>query len=189
MHDLKPTEARPQGLTTEQFFYFFLRLRKGEVRRTVQVLRTRYPEEGPRQHAQRVVAAKTRLSALGGTLLYVPALFPGVGQGLKLAGVVGGGSMLTRMHLYMILEIALLFGRDIDDISRVPEMSAVVAATGLGAAAPLLLQLVEVPAWYALPAGGLSTTLATQLIGQSAIHFYAGEVQESPIPRADNRAY
>jgi len=34
-----------QSLATENFFYFFLRLRKGEIRRTVQALRARHPEE------------------------------------------------------------------------------------------------------------------------------------------------
>jgi hypothetical protein len=46
-------------------------------------------------------------------------------------GFVGGTAAITRMHLYLILEIALLYGMDIDDEARVPEMIAVVAATSL----------------------------------------------------------
>ncbi len=166
-----------QSLTTEQFFYFFLRLRKGEVRRTVQTLRGRYPDEDPKQLAHRLIVAKSRLAMLGGSLLHLPLVVPGIGPALKLLGLVGATSMLTRMHLYLILEIALVYGRDIDDSARVPEMSAVVAATGLGAAAPpLLVQALELNPLYALPIGAMSTTAVTQLIGRSAIHFFGRDL-------------
>ena len=46
------------------------------------------------------------------------------GQALKILGVAGGASVLTRMHLYLIMEIALLYGKDIEDQARVPEMVA-----------------------------------------------------------------
>jgi hypothetical protein len=111
-----------QSLATDQLFYFFLRLRKGEIRRTVQVLQSRYPEESPAQLAQRLIDSKATVSLIGGTLLHLPLLFPGIGQALKLLGVVGATSLLTSMHLYLILEIALVFGKDIDDQARVPEM-------------------------------------------------------------------
>lgn len=164
---------RRQSLTTDQFFYFFLRLRKGEVRRTVQVLQERFPTEGPQQLSKRLIASKARLSLLGGSLLQVPMLLPGIGQVLKLAGVVGGASMLTRMQLYLILEIALVFGKDIDDQARVAEMAAVVAATGAGVAAPLLVRAFEWHPAYALPLGGLSATATTRMIGAAAIRYYA----------------
>ena len=165
-----------QGLATDQFFYFFLRLRKSEVRRTVLALQARYPGETPEQLARRLIASHARLTLLGGALLHLPQLLPGIGQAFKLAGFVGGASMLTRMHLYLILEIALLFGRDIDDRARVPELAAVVAATGLGAAAPLLLQSLKLnlQPLYSLPVAGLSTGAMTHLIGYTAIGFYRG---------------
>jgi uncharacterized protein (DUF697 family) len=173
-------ESHLQGLATEEFFYFFLRLRKGEIRREIQVLRERYPDETPEQLAQRVIAAKTGLSLVGGALLYAPALFPGAGQAIQLLGVVGATSVLTRMHLYLILEIAYLFGRDIDDSTRVPEMLAVVAATGLGAAAPMLVQSLGLAPIYALPAGALSCAAVTQAIGQAAIRYYGPNPTEEP---------
>jgi hypothetical protein len=115
---------------------------------------------------------------LGGSLLTLPLLMPGVGQVLKLMGVVGATSMLTRMHLYMILEIAMLFGRDIDDSARVPEMAAVVAATGLAAAGPLLARSFGLEPQLSLPVGTLSAAAVTQLVGRSAIAFY----RRSPQP-------
>ena len=170
----------------EEFFYFFLRLRKNEVRRVAQLIAARYPDDEPGRNAgsrpwhepgrnaRRLIASKSNLSLLGGALLHAPLLIPGLGQTLKLTGVVGAGSsMLTRMHLYLILEIAHLFGEDIDDSTRVPEMVAVVAATGLGAAAPSLLAAYGMKPILMIPAGALSMTATTRLIGESAIRFYA----------------
>ena len=167
-----------QGLATDQFFYFFLRLRKGEVRRTVQTARTRYPDESEAQLAARLVSAKSRLAFAGGALMNLPMLWPGIGQALKIAGVVGATSMLTRMHLYLILEIAELFGQDIDDKSRVPEMIAVVSATAAGTMVPpLLVRSLQVNPIYAIPAGAFSAGVVTQAIGRTAIAYYQGKLE------------
>lgn len=166
------TERRLQSLATDEFFYFFLRLRKGEVRRTVATVRARYPDEAPEQLARRLIAAKSKLSLLGGALIAVPLLFPGIGQVLKLAGAVGATSLLTRMHLYLILEIALVFGKDIDESARVPEMMAVVAATGLGAASPILAQNQGLDPRFTPAVGALSCAAVTQLVGRAATAYY-----------------
>jgi len=173
-----------QSLATEEFFYFFLRLRKGEIRRTVATLRDRYPDETEQQLAMRLIQAKTRLSLLGGTLMNLPHLFPGVGLVIKMVGTVGASSMMTRLHLYLILEIALIYGKDLDDNARVGEMAAVVAATGLGVAAPLLVKMFGLHPLYTLPVGGLSAKAATQLIGNTAIKLYSGELKTYALPAA-----
>ncbi|WP_296896357.1 hypothetical protein [Thiohalocapsa sp.] len=172
-----PTHSagRRQSLAAEEFFYFFLRLRKNEIRRTVRQLEAQFPDDDLRTRARRLVDAKTGLAAVGGALLYAPALFPAAGQFLKLAGVVGAASMLTRMHLYLILEIACAYGEDIDDLARVPEMIAVVAATGMGGAAPQLLAGYQLAPWVSIGAGALSMTAVTRLIGMAAVRFYAGQ--------------
>ncbi|MEJ2070376.1 MAG: hypothetical protein P8X58_08205 [Syntrophobacterales bacterium] len=105
----------PQSLLTDNFFYFFLRLRKGQVRKVVETINDRFPDETLEQRARRLIEAQTSLSFLGGALLHLPMLIPGLGLALGLLGFVGGASALTRMHLYLILEIALLYGKDIDD--------------------------------------------------------------------------
>ncbi|MCG6939903.1 MAG: hypothetical protein LJE69_01455 [Thiohalocapsa sp.] len=163
-----------QSLAAEEFFYFFLRLRKNEIRRTVRTLEEQYPEDDLRQRARRLVDAKTGLAALGGGLLYVPGLFPAAGQFLTFAGVVGAASILTRMHLYLILEIACVYGEDIDDLARVPEMVAVIAATGMGATAPQLLAGYKLGPMVSVGAGALSMAAVTRLIGFAATRFYAG---------------
>lgn len=172
-NDIDPLAQRHQSLAVEEFFYFFLRLRKNEVRRVARIMSERHPDEAPHQLARRLVDSKTGLSLLGGALLNMPWLLPGVGQALKLTGVVGAGSMLTRMHLYLILEIAQLFGEDIDDVARVPELVAVVGATGLGAATPSLLAAYGMQPLLMIPAGSLSMTTVTRLIGWSAVRFYS----------------
>jgi hypothetical protein len=161
-----------QSIVTEEFFYFFLRLRKARIRMVVEAIQARFPDETPEQLARRLIASQTQLSFLGGALLHLPWLIPGLGQTLQLLGLVGGGAALTRMHLYLILEIALVYGKDIDHQDRVPEMAAVVAATALAAGTPLLLNTLDLNPLLALPASGLTAAALAQLIGESAIRFY-----------------
>jgi hypothetical protein len=54
-------------------------------------------------------------------------------------------------------------------------MIAVVAATGLGAAAPSLLDIVQINPIYSVPAGAFSMATTTKLIGTAAVQFYGGE--------------
>jgi hypothetical protein len=180
--DIAGAETR-QSMMTEDFFYFFLRLRKERIRKSVQACRARYPEETPEGLARQLIASSSALSFMGGTLMHLPMLIPGIGQALKLLGFVGGASALTRMHLYLILEIALVYGKDIDAQERVPEMAAVVAATGLAVSTPLLVHVLELNPLYALPAAGLAATTVTRLIGESAIRMYGGGLTQ-PVPPA-----
>jgi hypothetical protein len=171
-----------QSLTTDQFLYFFLRLRKSEIRRTVQGLRNRHPHEAPEQLAKRLIEAKANLTLIGGLLLSVPALLPGMGHTLRLIGMVGGTSVLTRMHLYLILEIALVYGKNIDEKARVPEMAAVVAASGAAAASPLVVSALDWHPLLALPVGGLTASSITRLIGEKSIRHYSGEPATTQVP-------
>jgi hypothetical protein len=170
-----------QGIGTDQFLYFFLRLRKGEVRRVVQRAQSLYPGETSRQLARRLINAQSTLSFFGGALLHLPGLLPGAGTALKLAGFAGGASVVTRMHLYLILEIAHLHGHDIDDQARVPEMMAIVAASGIASASPWLIQALDWHRLAAIPAAGVGMVATTQLIGAAAIRYYS---KAEPVPAA-----
>ena len=130
-----------QSHLTDDFFYFFLRLRKDRIRKVVAILQSKCPGETPEQLARRLIATQRQLSFLGGGLLHLPMLFPGLGTTIEALGAAGGAALLTRMHLYLILEIALLYGMDIDDQARVAEMVQVVLATGVVAGAPFLLEI------------------------------------------------
>ena len=115
--------ASRQSILADQFFYFFLRLRKSRIRAVVAAVNASYPEETAEQKARRLIAAQTPLSFLGGALVHLPMLIPGLGLTFEFLGFVGGTSAIIRMHLYLILEIALLYGKDIDDEARVPRCS------------------------------------------------------------------
>ena len=162
-----------QNILADQFFYFFLRLRKSQIRKVVEAVNASHPEESAEQKAWRLIAVQTSLSFLGGTLMHLPMLIPGLGQTLQLLGIVGGASVLTRMHLYLILEIALLYGKDIDDPERVPEMVAVLAATGLVAGAPTIAAALELNPLFALPAAGVTASMVATAIGEGAIQYYS----------------
>jgi hypothetical protein len=168
-----------QSVLTEEFFYFFLRLRKVRVCKVVEAIQARFPEETPEQLARRLIATQTQLSFLGGAILNLPMLIPGLGLTLKFLGMVSGSACLTRMHLYLILEIALLYGKDIDDRARVPEMVAVVAATGLAAGTPVLMNALDLNPMWSIPAAGLTASAVSQIIGETAIRLYRGEALET----------
>ncbi len=175
--------ASPQSILTDQFFYFFLRVRKSQIRKVVGAVNARYPEESTEQKARRLIAAQLPLSFLGGAMMHLPLLAPGVGQIFKILGFVGGTSVITRMHLYLIMEIALLYGKDIDDAARVPEMLAVAAATGLAAGAPILAGILDFNPLYALPTAGATASAVAQAIGEASIHFYS---QAKQIPETSS---
>lgn len=178
------TEACPpelQTLAQDEFLYYFLRLRKQRVRAVVSSLQVRFPAESPEQLAERLIDSHSSLSFLGGSLFHVPALLPGASQLWTVLGLAGGASVLTRMHVYLILEIALLYGRDIDDRERVPEIAAVVAATGAAVAGPAVLTSgLELNPLLAIPAAGLAATAVTRLIGKAAIARFAGAPGSPP---------
>jgi hypothetical protein len=173
-----------QSILTEEFFYFFLRLRKSRIRKVVEAIQARFPEENSEQQARRLIASQSQLSFLGGAILHLPMLIPGLGQTLQLLGVVGGGACLTRMHLYLILEIALLYGKDIDDQARIPEMAAVVAGTGLAVGAPFLMNALDLNPLVSLPAAGLTASAVAQLIGEGAIRLYRDALEHHKVSTA-----
>jgi len=172
-----------QGMAVDQFLYFFLRLRKNEIRRVVQRVQTLYPGETPEQLARRLINTQCALTFIGGALLHLPQLLPVASYALKVAGFAGGASILTRMHLFLILEIALLYGHDIEDSARVPEMITIVSASGLSAATPFLVNALNWNRLAAIPTSGVTIAAMTQLIGSAAIQLYSSprlEVTDEP---------
>jgi hypothetical protein len=175
--------APKQSLLADQFFYFFLRLRKSRIRKVVEAVHSSFPQETTEQKARRLISSQTPLSFLGGAIMHLPMLIPGLGKAFQFLGFVGGTSVITRMHLYLILEIALLYGKDIDDQARVPEMVAVVAATGLAAGLPIVIDLLDFNPFLSLPAAGITASAAAQMIGEQAIRHYSTSPMElSPAP-------
>jgi hypothetical protein len=161
-----------QSQFTDEFFYFFMRLRKDRVRKVVKRMQDQFPGESKEQLARRLIASKSGLAFVSGTITHLPMLIPGVGQALQLLGFVGGTSVMTRMHLYLIMEIALLYGKDIDDRARIAEMTAVAATVAAGTVAPFAVRLFDVNPLYALPVAAFSAAAVTHLVGESAMKLY-----------------
>jgi len=175
----EPEAPSLQTRLTDDFLYFFLRLRKDRIRKVVANINVRFPDETVEQRARRLIGDQTQLSFLGGLILDLPGMIPIIGQAVKVLGFVGGTSALVRMHLYLILEIALLYGRDIDDQARVPEMAAVVAGTSLAVGAPFVADALGLHPLLSMATGGMAAVAMSRLIGEGAIRYY-GESQASP---------
>jgi hypothetical protein len=166
------TTSGQQGHATDKFFYFFMGLRKGEIRRRVKKLKDEFPNENPEQLARELIAAQVPLSLLGGALIHAPMYIPGIGPAVKMFGVAGGATVIIRMHLTLILEIAMLFGHDIDEKRRLKEMAAVVATSGLVSGSTLISEYFALKPYIAVLAGGMSITLLSQMLGEAAIRYY-----------------
>ncbi len=171
---------RKMGVAMDKFFFFFFGLRRSLVRKRVTDLRRDYPGESPEQLARRLINADTALSLFSGALLYLPMVAPGIGLAFRLVGLAAVASAMTSMHIYLILEIALLFGRDIDDRARVPEMLAIIAASGLTSSTPWLFRSVGMkPPLLAVPVGTLMVMASRRLVIEAAVRYYKRTPKES----------
>lgn len=180
--------TRTQNQAIDDFFYFFLQLRKPRIRTIVDRMTRIYPDKTREQIAERLVESSSNLSLVAGSLLGVPLMLPGVHFVFRFFGLAASSAVVTRMHLYLILEIAHLYGKDIDDPERVPEMVAVVAATQAAVTLPpVAMQVLGATPLLSIAASGLSTTALTQLIGRTAIRYYGEqEASEGRAVRATN---
>ena len=163
---------KPWGLATEKYFYFFMGLRKGEIRKQVSMMRSRYPDDSPQQLARRFVSSQAPLSLLSGALFHAPMFVPTIGPVVKLLGVAVGSSLMVRLNMTLVLQIALLFGHDIDDRARLKELAAIIAATGLATYTSQLPQLAYMQPLQKGVIGGAAVMTTSQLIGEAAIQYY-----------------
>ena len=71
--------------------------------------------------------------------MYLPMRVPALGPPLKLAGIAMGSSVMIRLNMTLLLQIAMLYGHDIDDRAWLKEMAAIIAAPGLAWYLPVSL--------------------------------------------------
>ena len=114
--------------------------------------------------------------------MHAPLLVPAFGPALKVLGMAGGTAVMMRINMSLILEIALLFGHDIDEHARVKEMSAVMALTGLTSGTSLIPEVLTLKRFYRFAVGGLTVVTVGQLIGEAAIRYYKGLQSEVEKP-------
>ena len=161
------------GLATEKYFYFFMGLRKGEIRKQVAMMKSRYPDDSPHELSKRFVASQTPLSLLSGALFHAPMFVPTIGPAIKLLGIAAGSSLLMRLNMTLVLQIALIFGHDIDSSARLKELAAIIAASGLAMYTSQLPQLADFSLQQKGIIGGAAVMTTSQLIGETAIRYYS----------------
>ena len=172
------------SLTTEEFFYFFLGLRKAAIREEVRMLQETFPDDSPQKLARRLVADQMPLSLLGSALLQVPLVIPALGPALMVLGVATGASVMIRMNMTLVLQIALVHGRDIDSRARLKEVGAIVAASGLASGTSLLTQLLNLVPSYRAILGGASVLTVHQMIAEAAVRYYGRDSRaDSSLPQ------
>ena len=163
-----------QGLAVDKFFYFVMGLRKGEIRKRVDRMKARYPGQSPEELARHFIHAQAPLSVLAGALMHAPILVPALGPALKVLGMAGGTAVMMKINMALMLEIATLFGHDIDEHERVKEMGAVMALTGLSSGTSMIPEMFSMKPHFKFLAGGLTVVTVSQLIGEAAIRYYGG---------------
>ena len=179
------SESKSWGLSWEKYFYYFMGLRKGELKKDIAVMKEQYPDDDADQLARRVVNAQVPLSVVGGTVLHAPFLIPGISPFLKFLGIATGTSVMVILNMTMLLQIALVYGHNIDDRARLKEMWAIIAASGLAGGSSLLPIFSTLTPNYRAVAGATTVTMVSQLIGEAAIRYYRGaEVQQSKMAMA-----
>ena len=166
-----------QSIFIDEFMYYFMRLRKCHCRHIVGRLKRKYPSASASILAERLVNSQALLSFSAGGLLNLPSEIIPDNKSLRIIGIAGGSVVLTRLHIELILKIALIFGKNIDDRERVPEILAVIAAT-----VPLLMlsgtrrkdnSSSSASGLQVFAVSGILGAAGTYLLGRTAIWYYS----------------
>ena len=180
MEKNRTSEPRSWGLAWEKFFYYFMGLRKGELKKDIAVMKEQYPEDDADQLARRIVSQQTPLYLLGGTLLHAPLLLPTLSPYLRFIGIATGTSVMVILNMTMLLQIALVYGHNIDDRARLKEIFTIVAASGLAGGSSMLPGINTLRLDHRALVGGVTVATVSQLIGETAIRYYRGRALGMP---------
>ena len=168
-----------QGIYAEEFLFFFMGLRKCHCRHMVGRFKRKYPKDSPVRLAKRLVNAQVALSFTAGVLARWQDGISGSSSTLRIIGIAGRTVVLSRMHVSLILKIALIFGKDIDSKARIPEIIAVIVATvpaillaGSGKSISSNTDIVE----YGV--SGAAGGVTAYIIGRAAIKYYKAKERE-----------
>lgn len=91
----------------------FLQRSVSAARKRVREVRAQHPELHEQELADLLINEKARTSALAGCLTALPAVIPGLGTVVALAtGLVADVTLLGSLLRRLVLELAVLYGRD-----------------------------------------------------------------------------
>ena len=160
-------------LATEKFLYYCMGLRKGDLRRQVEAMQAHYPNDTPERLARRFIAAQTPLSMVGSVLIHLPAVIPVAGPAFRFLGVASGTTLMMLLNMTLVMQIALIFGHDLDDPARLKELTAVIAATAAASGATFLVpQLASLRPGFRAVAGSAAIMTTSQLVGEIAVRYF-----------------
>ncbi len=171
-----------QGMFFEEFMFFFMGLRKCHCRHMVGRIKRKYPKDSPDKLAERLVQAQAALSFTAGVLAKVQSGLSAGNSTLRLIGIAGRTIIISRMHVSLILKIALIYGKDIDAQERIPEIIAVIAAT-----VPALILTgsganrggtVEETGIINYATSGVAGGATAYILGRAAIMYYKRQAKE-----------
>ncbi len=161
-------------LATEKFFYYCMGLRKGVISEQVAIMQSQYPNDTPERLARRFIAAQIPLSMVSSALVHIPTVIPVAGPAFRFLGLASGTTLMMVLNMTLAMQIALIFGYDLDDRARIKELLAVIAATGLASGSTSLVpQLSSLRPRLRAVAGGATIMTTSQLIGEIALKHYS----------------
>ena len=123
-------------LATDKFFYYCMGLRRGDMYIQVEMMRARYPNDTPERLARRFIAAQTPLSMVCSALIHLPSAIPVAVPAFRILGLASGTTLMMILNMTLVMQIALIFGYDLDDRARIKELSAVIATTAAATGLP-----------------------------------------------------
>ena len=166
-------------LATEKFLCYCMGLRKADLRAQVAMMKARHPDDSPERLARRFIAAQTPLSMVGSALIHLPNVVPALGPAFRFFGLASGTTLMMIFNMTLVMQIAHIFGHDLDDKARVKELMAAIAATAAASSSTLLFPPAAAlsPRWRAL-LGSAAIMASAQLIGEAALsHFRRSQVR------------
>lgn len=102
----------------------------------------------------------------------------GVSPALKFLGISTGAAVMIILNMTMVLQIALVYGHDIDDRARLKEMFTIIFASGLAGGTSALPHLSMLSPGYKALVGSTAVATVSQLIGEATIRYYGGNAVE-----------
>lgn len=161
-------------LATEKFFYYCMGLRKGDMRSQVAKMKARYPDDTPERLARRFITAQAPLSMVSSALIHLPAMVPALGPAFRFLGTASGTTLMMILNMTLVMQIALIYGYDLDDRARVKELLAVIAATAAATSSTVVIpQLASLRPRPKALAGSAVIMTTAQLIGEIALKYFS----------------
>jgi uncharacterized protein (DUF697 family) len=103
--------------TTERAISTVVERRGPAIVRAAERLRAEHPGRSPAELARLAIARSARRAAGTGAVSALPATLPGAGTVVELGAALGDASLLTVAQTELVVLLAHLYGRPVDDVA------------------------------------------------------------------------